>query len=236
MIEGLKHTYGLRHAILCFTVGRVIVVLAMEEPKFRQISLSSNMPAVCIQEKCLCSKDCQVVGCMLVNPLFSEDVCTIFEILQIMREKDRMKFLIELLQERRRPKVNRAQLDNYYQLLRKGVDIDVQKISLKKRVEHQNLKNNPSGKRYKILVSPPDKFRVMSFPQVKSLYSKIHCAIQQMDSPAERKQMLEDILLSYSQTDEQILERNTGFLESIEKDCVVDKLLSDTEPDFHEPE
>jgi hypothetical protein len=88
----------------------------------------------CLHEKCYCHNMCYVAGCILQHQLFyGRDQEIVGKLIQ-EQGKNRDRLLINLLQEKQRPKVPGKYVGRYYTLLKRGIDVDNGKYS-KKEIE-----------------------------------------------------------------------------------------------------
>ena len=106
----------------------------------------------CKEHICTMQLDCAVVGCLLANPLIEDQSKEIQERLRLIdAPQNRIRYIIDLFQEKQPPKVNKTQINRYFLLRKhKGIDLDIDHVSKKEKEYHAGLKHNPTKRKIKI--------------------------------------------------------------------------------------
>lgn len=187
---------------------------------------------ICKEHKCPMKEDCAITGCLLSNPLIVDQSKEIYEILKLIEsKKKRIKYVINLFQEKRPPKINRRQIDRYFLLRKhKGIDLDKDYIGEREKEYHANLKHVPTKKEIKIDYSK-------AYSQTKNKGKKKKKSKGQPHSIVgvylSQKKKFEELAAKQS-AERKGVETVDEFFARREREAKTKELLSAPQENFHE--
>lgn len=180
----------------------------------------------CLEGVCFCNEECALFGCLLSNPLLIQDSKKIHDRLKVTNKKWRVKYIIDILQEKQPPKVRRSHIDRWWSLRNfKGIDLDKDVVSKTKRKKHTY--SHHVSKKKQIPIQKTNQTKKKKRGSIVGDYLKRHAADSHL-SVNTNVDDKEKILFLQSQTPEQLeLSKKHGWM--------IAKMLTEPQMNFHEP-